>query len=49
MNQLSYTVDCSKFVSRGFEFEGDFERSVAESIAKLKALNHAERCLQASL
>ena len=49
MNQLSYTVDRAKFVSRGFKFEGDFERSVAESIAKLKALNPAERCLQASL
>ena len=49
MNQLSYTVDRAKFVARGFEFAGDFERSVAESIAKLKALNPAERCLQASL
>ena len=49
MNQLSYTVDREKFVSRGFKFEGDFERSVSESIAKLKALNAGEPCLQASL
>ncbi|HSK63860.1 MAG TPA: SDR family oxidoreductase, partial [Pyrinomonadaceae bacterium] len=47
MNQLSYTVDRSKFVSRGFKFEGDFERSVGESIAKLKALT-GQKCLQAS-
>ena len=49
MNQLSYTVERAKFVSRGFKFEGDFECSVSASIAKLKALNSAERCLQASL
>lgn len=49
MNQLSYTVDREKLVSRGFRLEGDFERSVAESIAKLRALNAGERCLQASL
>ena len=48
MNQLSYTVDRAKFVSRGFQFEGDFERSVAESIAKLKALT-SQQCLTASL
>ena len=46
MNQLSYTVDGSKFVSRGFNFEGDFARSVGESIAKLKALV-GQQCLQA--
>lgn len=46
MNQLSYTVDGSKFVSRGFRFEGDFARSVGESIAKLKALV-GQQCLQA--
>ncbi len=49
MNQLSYTVDGSKFVSRGFQFEGDFERSVGESIAKLKALSAGRRWLEASL
>jgi UDP-glucose 4-epimerase len=49
MNQLSYTVDPSKFISRGFEFEGDFERSVGESIAQLKALTAGQRCLQVSL
>ena len=43
MNQLSYTVDRSKFVSRGFQFEGDFERGVTESIAKLKALVGQQR------
>ncbi len=48
MNQLSYTVDRAKFVSRGFNFEGDFERSVSDSIAKLKALT-SRQCLTASL
>lgn len=48
MNQLSYTVDRAKFVSRGFRFEGDFERGVAESIAKLKPLTR-QQCLTASL
>jgi UDP-glucose 4-epimerase len=47
MNQLSYMVDRSKFVSRGFSFAGDFDRSVGESIAKLKALV-GQQCLQAS-
>jgi UDP-glucose 4-epimerase len=47
MNQLSYMVDRSKFVSRGFSFAGDFDRSVGESIAKLKALM-GQQCLQAS-
>ena len=37
MNQLSYTVDCSRFRSRGFEFEGDLRSGVGESIAQLKA------------
>jgi nucleoside-diphosphate-sugar epimerase len=49
MNQLSYTVDRAKFVSRGFTFEGDFERSVKASIAKLKALSAGQQCRQASL
>lgn len=38
MNQLSYTVDCSKFKSRGFHFEGDLIKSVGDSIAQLEAL-----------
>jgi nucleoside-diphosphate-sugar epimerase len=37
MNQLSYTVDCSRFRSRGFEFKGDLRTGVGESIAQLKA------------
>ena len=37
MNQLSYTVDCSRFGSRGFEFEGDLRSGIGESIAQLKA------------
>ncbi|HEU4795727.1 MAG TPA: NAD-dependent epimerase/dehydratase [Pyrinomonadaceae bacterium] len=49
MNQLSYTVDRSKFVAHGFQFEGDVERGVSESIAKLKALTASERWLHASL
>jgi nucleoside-diphosphate-sugar epimerase len=48
MNQLSYTVDCAKFRSRGFQFEGDFHRSVEESIAQLQALAGRERWMQAS-
>jgi UDP-glucose 4-epimerase len=38
MNQLSYTVDCSRFTSRGFEFQGDLRVGVGDSIAQLKAL-----------
>lgn len=38
MNQLSYTVDCSRFKSHGFEFKGDLRSGVGESIARLKAL-----------
>lgn len=38
MNQLSYTVSCQKFISRGFEFKGDLRRRVAESIALLKGV-----------
>lgn len=38
MNQLSYTVDCAKFRSRGFEFKGDLRSGVGESIAWLQAL-----------
>ncbi len=48
MNQLSYTVEREKFVSRGFQFEGDFARSVGESMAKLRALT-SRQCLTASL
>ena len=48
MNQLSYTVDRSKFESHGFRFEGDFRRGIAESIEQLQALARSERCLQAS-
>lgn len=47
MNQLSYTVDHGKFVSRGFRFEGDFRRGIADSIAQLKPLVN-RRCLKAS-
>ena len=44
MNQLSYTVDCAKFRSRGFEFKGDLRTGVENSIAQLKAL--ASSCPQ---
>lgn len=48
MNQLSYEVDRAKFESRGFRFEGDFRRGIAESIKQLGALVELRRCLQAS-
>jgi nucleoside-diphosphate-sugar epimerase len=38
MNQLSYTVDRSKFESRGFKFEGDLNAAIAESISLLRPL-----------
>jgi len=38
MNQLSYTVDVSKFMSRGFRFAGDLRTGVGDSIAQLQAL-----------
>jgi nucleoside-diphosphate-sugar epimerase len=49
MNKLSYTVDRAKFESRGFRFEGNFRRSIGDSIAQLKALTTNRRWLQASL
>jgi len=36
MNQLSYCVSCDKFLSKGFEFRGNLEKSVKESIDLLK-------------
>lgn len=49
MNQLSYTVDGAKFQSRGFRFEGDYRRGIADSIERLKALAANRKWLSASL
>jgi len=38
MNQLSYTVDRSKFESRGFRFSGDIDKGIGESIDLLRSL-----------
>lgn len=49
MNQLSYTVNRGKFESRGFSFEGDFRRGIADSIDLLNALVINGKCLRARL
>lgn len=38
MNQLSYTVDKSKFESHGFRFKGDLDQAIGDSIRLLKPL-----------
>jgi nucleoside-diphosphate-sugar epimerase len=38
MNQLSYTVDRSKFESKGFKFEGDLNGAIGETITLLRSL-----------
>jgi len=47
MNQLSYTVDRSKFEARGFRFVGDLDTGIRESIELLQPLassldNHSQ-------
>ncbi len=37
MNSLSYEVQCAKFKSLGFEFEGDLDKAVSETVALLHA------------
>ena len=39
MNQLSYEVSCERFVGRGFAFEGDLRRGIAETLAMLQQAN----------
>lgn len=39
MNQLSYEVSCEKFKRLGFEFRGDINSFLADSIALLKNMN----------
>ncbi|MBE0596223.1 MAG: SDR family oxidoreductase [Desulfuromonadales bacterium] len=38
MNQLSYAVCCRRFRELGFEFTGDLQRRVAESVALLRGV-----------
>lgn len=38
MNQLSYTVDCSKFKSRGFRFTGNLDEAIGASINLFRPL-----------
>jgi nucleoside-diphosphate-sugar epimerase len=38
MNQLSYTVSCDKFSALGFEFSGNLQQQVAESVSLLKGV-----------
>lgn len=40
MNQLSYNVDHKKSLERGFTYNGNLKKSVAETIAKLKNVNY---------
>ena len=39
MNQLSYDVACEKFKGLGFEFRGDLQRGVSETVELLRASN----------
>lgn len=36
MNQLSYTVACDKFRAKGFEFQGDLERGIQNTVALIR-------------
>ncbi len=36
MNQLSYNVSCRKFISLGFNFEGNLEENVKETVKTIK-------------
>lgn len=38
MNQLSYTVACDKFISRGFEFVGNLQNDIDESVRLLQGI-----------
>jgi nucleoside-diphosphate-sugar epimerase len=40
MNQLSYTVDRSRFEAQGFKFRGDLDRGIGDTVALLKPLVH---------
>jgi hypothetical protein len=39
MNQLSYHVANDRFVNLGFEFKGDLERGIADTLRLLKTAN----------
>lgn len=39
MNQLSYEVSCEKFISQGFEFQGDLKKRIGETIGLLRSSN----------
>lgn len=40
MNQLSYEVSCSRFLDRGFTFNGNLQRGIGETVALLRAAQH---------
>lgn len=44
MNQLSYEVSNRRFVGSGFEFVGDLERGIRESIGWLNSLKQGIQC-----
>jgi nucleoside-diphosphate-sugar epimerase len=39
MNQLSYEVSCARFVDCGFDFTGDLQRGISETVALLETAN----------
>jgi UDP-glucose 4-epimerase len=41
MNQLSYTVGCDRFKSTGFEFTGDLDRGIQETLKLLAGLKRS--------
>lgn len=44
MNQLSYTVDRSKFESQGFRFTGDLRTGIGETVRLLRTLSAVRDC-----
>jgi UDP-glucose 4-epimerase len=48
MNQLSYTVDKSKFESLGFQFKGDLDKAIRDSISLLQPLAAARTSVASS-
>lgn len=40
MNQLSYFVKCEKFKSLGFEFQGDLDKAIKETVGQFSAIKN---------
>jgi hypothetical protein len=38
MNQLSYNVSCQRFIDLGFDFSGDLEQGIGDTLQLFQAL-----------